>query len=221
MTLMYHPELLTSPSGMEAPLSQNMDRSIKLSMSSARTISECLVFADLFASQSYSSSPFTVQPIYVACLTFIHVPRISNMMELTQKPPTAELLLTSLARQNLSALIKAIQHMEHYWARISYVSGILDSKTVGLAYAVYKCMSFEFQSFEASDLKLAPPTETSLRAFMAKEAAEASMCSLEDLLRTYSVEGFYVQPADSFDLQSLLGSNIGTSGKAGSETSSV
>ncbi len=55
-------------------------------------------------------------------------------MELTQKPPTAELLLTSLARQNLSALIKAIQHMEHYWAGISYVSGILDTKTVGLAH---------------------------------------------------------------------------------------
>lgn len=55
-------------------------------------------------------------------------------MELAQKPPTAELLLTSLARQNLSALIKAIQHMEHYWAGISYVSGILDSKTVGLAH---------------------------------------------------------------------------------------
>ncbi|KAK0447392.1 fungal-specific transcription factor domain-containing protein [Desarmillaria tabescens] len=230
MTLVYHPELLTSPSGMETPLSQNMDRSIKLSMSSARTISECLVFADLFASQSYLSSPFTVQPIYVACLAFIHDLRISSMMELTQKPPTAELLLTSLARQNLSALIKAIQHMEHYWAGISYVSGILDSKTVGLAHVRVDPSKKTFISlpdkgllrrFTTSDLKLAPPTETSLWASMAKEAAEASTCSLEDLLRTYSVEGFYVQPADSFDLQSLLGSGIGTSGRAGSETSSA
>lgn len=56
MALVYHPELLSSPSGMETPLSQNMDRSIKLSLSSSRTISECLVFADLFSSQSYVCS---------------------------------------------------------------------------------------------------------------------------------------------------------------------
>lgn len=55
---------------------------------------------------------------------------------------------------------------------------------------------------------------------MAKEAAEASELSLF-LLYFGSVEGFYVQPADSFDLQSLLGSGVGTSAKAGSETSSV
>ncbi|KAG7442224.1 uncharacterized protein BT62DRAFT_974006 [Guyanagaster necrorhizus] len=229
MTLVYHPELLTSPSGMETPLSQNMDRSIKLSMSSARTISECLVFADLFASQSYLSNPFVVQPIYIACLAFIHDLRISSMMELTQKPPTAELLLTSLARQNLSALIKAIQHMEHYWAGISYVSGILDSKAVGLGRVRIDPSKKTFISlpdkgllrrFTSSDLNTRPPTETSLRASMAKEAAEASTCSLEELLRTYSVEGFYVQPADSFDLQSLLGSGVGATARAGSETSS-
>ncbi|KAK0200361.1 hypothetical protein DFS33DRAFT_1387570 [Desarmillaria ectypa] len=55
-------------------------------MSSARTISKYLVFADIFTSQFYLSSPFAAQPIYVACLAFIHDLRISSMMELTQKP---------------------------------------------------------------------------------------------------------------------------------------
>ncbi len=55
MALVYHPELLTSPSGMDTPLSQNMDRSIELSSDSSKIISECLVYADLFSSQSYVS----------------------------------------------------------------------------------------------------------------------------------------------------------------------
>ncbi|KAK0200360.1 hypothetical protein DFS33DRAFT_147228 [Desarmillaria ectypa] len=42
----------------------------------------------------------------------------------------------------------------------------------------------------ASDLKLALSAETSLRASMAKEAAEVSTSSLEGILRTYSVDGF-------------------------------
>ena len=47
-------------------MSSNMDKSVKLALGCSRTISECLVFADLFASQSYLASPMAVQPIYVA-----------------------------------------------------------------------------------------------------------------------------------------------------------
>lgn len=51
------------------------------------------------------------------------------------QPRTADLLLTSLAKQNLTALIKAIHHMEHYWAGIAYVSGLLDEKAAGLGFS--------------------------------------------------------------------------------------
>ncbi len=37
-------------------------------------------------------------------------------------------------------------------------------------------------------------------------------CSLDELLSSYSVAGFYVQPVDSFDLQSLLGVGDGSEG---------
>lgn len=40
-------------------------------------------------------------------------------------------------------------------------------------------------------------------------------CSLDELLNSYSVEGFYVQPVNMFDMQSLLG----TPGNDGSDSS--
>lgn len=53
LALVYHPELLKSPSGTETPLSQGMNRSIKLALASSRQISECMVFADLVADTAY------------------------------------------------------------------------------------------------------------------------------------------------------------------------
>ncbi|KAK7036707.1 hypothetical protein VNI00_011372 [Paramarasmius palmivorus] len=234
MALVYHPELLSSPSGTETPLTQTMDRSIKLALASSRTISECLVFADLFASQSYLYSPHAVQPVYVACLSFIQDMKLtalgSDMMDDSQEPSlkrhnsgrTAELLLTSMAKQNFSVLIKALGQMEHYWAGVSYVSGILEQRArglVGLGINLNTRPRLKKTFISLPDRGLlkrftnpnlphntAPPTETSLRASIAKEAADAASYSLDDLLSSYSVEGFYIQPADNFDLQSLMNS---------------
>ncbi|KAF5327990.1 hypothetical protein D9758_017789 [Tetrapyrgos nigripes] len=162
LALVYHPELLTNPSGTETPMTSGMDRSLKLSLASSRLISECLVFADLFASQSYLASPFVVQPIYVASLAFAYDVKLSMLgmrpdqqpssipayshrqpksllqpqrqqpMSGSEAPRTADLLLTSLARQNLSVFVRALQRMEHYWAGVSYVSNLLEVKTKGL-----------------------------------------------------------------------------------------
>ena len=55
LALVYHPELLKSPSGIETPLSQSMSRSLKLALASSRQISECMIFADLVAEASYVS----------------------------------------------------------------------------------------------------------------------------------------------------------------------
>lgn len=56
MALVFRPELMTDSSIIETSLSQDLDQSIKLSLSSSRIITECLVFADLFASHSYVSA---------------------------------------------------------------------------------------------------------------------------------------------------------------------
>ncbi|KAJ7119557.1 fungal-specific transcription factor domain-containing protein [Mycena epipterygia] len=224
MALVYHTELLTSPSGTETPLSRNMDRSIKLSIASSRTICECLVFGDLFASHSYLSSPFTVQPIFIASLAFIHDIKFSAMpdVQLSEKPRNVDILLTSMARQNLSVLMKALARMEHMWAGVSYVTVILEKRAEGiLTFRIDPSPKSRktfislpdkglLRRFTGSDLphNTAPPTDTSLRKSIAKEAeTRAWTCSLDELLSSYSIAEYFVQPADSFDLESMLSSS--------------
>ena len=47
-----------------------------------------------------------------------------------------DLLLTSLARQNLSSMYRALQRMEHYWAGISFVLSVLNQKAKGELFIV-------------------------------------------------------------------------------------
>ncbi|KAG6815881.1 hypothetical protein H0H87_010523 [Tephrocybe sp. NHM501043] len=127
LAVSFHPELQERPEGNFSPVTQNIERSTKLSLSSSRVIAECLVFADLFASHSYLTSPFAVQPIYVASLAFIHDMKSSANAGAENKPMhTVDNLLSTLARQNLAVLAKAVQRMEHYWVGISSVSDILE-----------------------------------------------------------------------------------------------
>ena len=53
LALIYHPDLLKSPSGTETPLNATMNRNVKLALASSRQICECMVFADLVDSSSY------------------------------------------------------------------------------------------------------------------------------------------------------------------------
>ncbi|KAL1701151.1 fungal-specific transcription factor domain-containing protein [Schizophyllum commune] len=235
LALVYHPELLSNTSGVETPMSSNMDKSVKLALGCSRTISECLVFADLFASQSYLASPMAVQPIYVACLAFMYDIKLGMLgMEAEQQGNDqqghatgglrrkVDLLLTSLARQNLSSMYRALQRMEHYWAGISFVLSVLNQKAKGIiefnAPSGTEKKTFIslpdtglLRRFTGKDLpyNAAPPTETSLRDSMAKEQSERDTYSLDDIFSSYSVGGMFVQPADSFDLESLLSSSKG------------
>ncbi len=82
------------------------------------------------------SSPFVVQPLYVACLAFLHDMKTSALgIEPLRKARTADLLIASRIKQYLSALIKAIHHMEHYWSGVSFVSSVLDDKAAAVGFA--------------------------------------------------------------------------------------
>jgi hypothetical protein len=158
---MFHPELMANPSSIETPLSQDFNRSIKLSFSNSRILTECLVCADIFASRSY-----------VCALSFLQIPLIMlspNNSSLTRLlftlytslgqsslyPGTKSSLLrihslafihdirvhetevmenrspSSPSRQNLSILTKALQRMEHYWAGVSHVLNTLEERVTG------------------------------------------------------------------------------------------
>lgn len=49
------------------------------------------------------------------------------------QPAMAEAFLTSMARQNLSVLTRAIKRMEQYWAGIAYVSSVLKQRAAGMS----------------------------------------------------------------------------------------
>ena len=51
--------------------------------------------------------------------------------EQRDKTQTVDVLLTSLARQNVGVLMKALQRMEQYWAGVNYVLEILEQKAAG------------------------------------------------------------------------------------------
>jgi hypothetical protein len=55
LALTYHPDLLKSASGIETPFSKSMSRNVQLALASSRQISECMVFADLVAKETYVS----------------------------------------------------------------------------------------------------------------------------------------------------------------------
>jgi len=102
---------------METPISAGVHRSIKLSLASSKQIADCLVFADLFDSLSYCSTPFVNQCLFIAGVAFIHD---AQNEDLGLGGAQSE-FISGLVRQNLSALLKALKRMQLYWGGVAYV----------------------------------------------------------------------------------------------------
>ncbi|RSH86917.1 hypothetical protein EHS25_003404 [Saitozyma podzolica] len=214
LALIYHPELLKSPSGIETPLNQGISRNIKLSLASSRQICECMVFADLVSGESYISTPFIVQPLYVAAMALIHEMRAAQASESTGNP--TDMFLVSMARQNFTALLNAVQKMEQYWAGANYVASLLEKRS-GFNRSKTKANKKTFISLPDKGLlrrftadpshpnNVGPATETSLRESIAKSSGSGpSPYWLADLMAGYTVENMSFAPADTLDLERLL-----------------
>lgn len=129
LALVYHPDLLKSPSGVETPLGRSMPRNVRLAIASSRQICECMVFADLVSHTSYIASPVVVQPLYVAAMALIHEMRAAQASEADGN--ASELFLVSMTRQNFTTLLKAILSIETNWAGASYVGSLLQKRECG------------------------------------------------------------------------------------------
>ncbi|WVQ85799.1 hypothetical protein IAT38_007967 [Cryptococcus sp. DSM 104549] len=158
LALIYHPELLKSPSGVETPLNRSMSRNVKLSLASSRQICECMVFADLVDSSAYLSTPYLTQPLFVASMAFIHEMRSLQASADPSDPSSqaqpssadgpagstnpsdpagstdqhgnpTDLLMLSMAKQNFTALLNAVHKMEEYWAGAHYVAELLEKRS--------------------------------------------------------------------------------------------
>lgn len=195
LALVYHPDLLKSPSGEETPLNRSMPRNVKLALASSRQIGECMVFADLVSHSSYTATPIVVQPIYVAAMALIHemhaAQAAANTLNRTPPPDSegregggapasnaSELFLVSMAKQNFIALLRAISRIEGYWAGAGYVAGLLEKRS-GISAPARAKKTFislpdqgllrRFKADVRDDPRnVAPATETSLRESIAR-----------------------------------------------------
>ncbi|WWD20738.1 hypothetical protein CI109_105214 [Kwoniella shandongensis] len=228
LALVYHPDLLKSPSGVETPLNKSMSRNVALSLASSRQICECMVFADLVDSTSYLSAPYLSQPLFVAAMAFIHESRSLQISASEPNNNPTDILMLSMAKQNLQALVNATQKMEEYWAGANYVATILEKRS-GIPRSTKRSSKRTFISLPDTGLlrrfttdrehpqNVAPPTETSLRESIARSENErASSLSaaagptplwLADLMSGYTVENMSFAPADTVDLERLLASS--------------
>ncbi|KAL1412678.1 hypothetical protein Q8F55_000425 [Vanrija albida] len=234
LALVYHPDLLKSPSGVETPLGRSMPRNVRLAIASSRQICECMVFADLVGHTSYIASPVVVQPLYVAAMALIHEMRAAQASE--AEGNASELFLVSMTRQNFTALLKAILSIETAWAGASYVASLLQKRSgISLRNAAASKRTFislpdqgmlqRFISDPNHPHDIAPATETSMRNSAARQsikgegegdAADGSgSLWLSDLLSGYSVGVYNETPADSFDFARLMALGGGVGGDIG------
>ncbi|WRT70729.1 uncharacterized protein IL334_007727 [Kwoniella shivajii] len=230
LALVYHPDLLKSPSGIETPLNKSMDRNIRLSLASSRQICECMVFADLVDSTSYTSAPYLTQPLFVGAMAFVHEMRslsISSSDPSSQNP--TDVLMLSMAKQNFQALLNASQRMEDYWAGAAYVAQALEKRS-GFPKSTKRRSSKKtfislpdtgllrrFTTDRAHPSNVAPATETSMRESIARSERSSSFSAsgptplwLADLMSGYTVENMSFAPANNLDLERLLASGYGS-----------
>lgn len=156
--LLHQPTLLHS---FEGQIQQLLPNSRELSMSSAKTISDILAFAEVIDGKSLQGNPFTSQPCYIAACAFLmeissHTsshpssnashpssgasspPRKHAAVDPATQDPRAATgsirhsLLASAANQNYQRCYKALQQLETYWAGAKYIITALDQKAKGI-----------------------------------------------------------------------------------------
>jgi hypothetical protein len=127
-------------------------------MSSAKTIADILVFAELIDVKSFIGNPFTSQPMYIAACAFLaeaaaHASqppsrstspdRAANKqtkiesgnetkVHIDRRQTTKHTLLATAANQNYQRCYKALKMLDSYWAGCRYILTALDQKSKGL-----------------------------------------------------------------------------------------
>ncbi|KAL3424211.1 hypothetical protein PVAG01_03492 [Phlyctema vagabunda] len=153
--LIHQPTLMHS---FEGQIQQLLPNSNVLAMSSAKTISDILSFAEIIDPKSFIGNPFTSQPMYIAACAFlmeqiahtsseptsreISPPRPGTTdsehrkakMSTVRKPDQKQKhsLLAVAANQNYQRCHHSLKQLEVYWAGIRYILVALDQKAKGI-----------------------------------------------------------------------------------------
>ncbi|OIW27671.1 hypothetical protein CONLIGDRAFT_580002 [Coniochaeta ligniaria NRRL 30616] len=174
LIIVLHQPTLVMPFGSFSR-AQLLPNSHELSMSSAKTISDILAFAELIDPKSFIGNPFTSQPMYIAACAFLmesaakdSVPpsrepsprpdgRFESHTSAPNKHSRKHLLLTSTANQNYQRCYKSLQHLHDYWSGVKYILTALDQRSKG----IWDCETYTNEELE--DAKL--PRRASLTRF--------------------------------------------------------
>lgn len=106
-------------------------------MSSAKTIVDIIAFAELIDPRTFTGTPFTSQPIYIAACSFLlEMERLKTFQPTSADhntpDPAKHTLLATAAIRNYQRCYKALQSQEAYWAGIKYILTALDQKAEGI-----------------------------------------------------------------------------------------
>lgn len=174
LIIVLHQPTLVMPFGSFSR-AQLLPNSHELSMSSAKTISDILAFAELIDPKSFIGNPFTSQPMYIAACAFLMESAAKDSVPPSREPsprPDARfgshtsahnkhsrkhLLLTSTANQNYQRCYKSLQHLHDYWSGVKYILTALDQRSKG----IWDCETYTNEEIE--DAKL--PRRASLTRF--------------------------------------------------------
>lgn len=167
-------------------------QSREISMSSAKTITDILAFANLIDAKSFIGNPFTSQPIYIAACAFLVESEKTNASQPVSRNPSPpeghnmwappqpqrfnhriikkrsskpHILLASAANQNYQACYKALQHMHTYWGGVRYILTALDQKSEG----IWDCETYTPEEYERAKL---PRRDSSIQRFIAAKAEQ-------------------------------------------------
>ncbi|KAI0025306.1 fungal-specific transcription factor domain-containing protein [Xylariomycetidae sp. FL0641] len=167
--VLHQPTLLTEKGTLDRK-HQLKHHSRELSMSSAKTITDILAFAELLDPKCFIGNPFTSQPIYIAACAFLMESRAtaSHPPSRNTSPPqdtsnsgarkgfgpatgadpdaAKHALLASAANQNYQLCYKALKQMHTYWGGVRYILTVLDHKSQGQ----WDCETFTSEEYEST-----------------------------------------------------------------------
>ncbi|KAI1506720.1 fungal-specific transcription factor domain-containing protein [Biscogniauxia marginata] len=164
--VLHQPTLLTRQGTIDRK-HQLKPHSRELSMSSAKTITDILAFAELLDPKCFIGNPFTSQPIYIAACAFLMESKVTASQPISRdlSPPGAKssgfrsgtaatepsasskhLLLASAANQNYQVCYKALKQMHTYWGGVRYILTVLDHKAQGK----WDCETYTNEEYEST-----------------------------------------------------------------------
>lgn len=153
---------------------QLLPHSRELSMSSAKTITDILAFAELIDPKSFIGNPFTSQPMYIAACAFL-MESVANTSQPTSRdgtPPVGNSgtnpsrsqhgksgpdgevktskhsLLASAANQNYQRCYKSLQQLQTYWGGVNYIRVALEHRSKG----IWDCETYTAEEYESTKL---------------------------------------------------------------------